>query len=253
MEPPAPADDLASVLLRIAGAASPRALWDLALDHFRARGIQLVTYHLFAPAGFEADERVAIAADGFPHRWVRAYTEERLFLVDPIPALARRRTEPFLWSEIADLVTLTPAERAFLDRRAAQELGDGLAMEVFGPGQRDGYVGLGFGGDPPDDLTPELQRTFQIVAQAAHLRYCDLVPPATAALPELSQRERDVLHWLARGKSNPVIAEILGLSVHTVDTHLRALFDKLGVADRTSAALRAVGAARLQFHAGDFS
>jgi LuxR family transcriptional regulator/LuxR family quorum-sensing system transcriptional regulator CciR len=50
-----------------------------------------------------------------------------------------------------------------------------------------------------------------------------------------------VLSWVARGKSNTSIAEILGISVHTVDAHLRRIYLKLGVYDRISAAVRGIG------------
>ena len=60
-------------------------------------------------------------------------------------------------------------------------------------------------------------------------------------MPSLSAREAEVLCWVARGKSNGAIAEILGISAHTVDAHLRRIYLKLGVVDRLSAALRALG------------
>lgn len=56
----------------------------------------------------------------------------------------------------------------------------------------------------------------------------------------LSRREQEILGWIAMGKSNPVIAEILDISPHTVDTHLRRAFQKLGTHDRTTAAIRAI-------------
>ncbi|MFO1141106.1 MAG: helix-turn-helix transcriptional regulator [Amaricoccus sp.] len=54
-------------------------------------------------------------------------------------------------------------------------------------------------------------------------------------------RRAEVLVWVARGKSNGSIADILGISAHTVDAHLRRIYLKLGVADRLSAALRGLG------------
>jgi len=77
--------------------------------------------------------------------------------------------------------------------------------------------------------------------QAMHLRYCALLQPQLGTLPRLSSREAEVLTWVARGKSNASIADILGISAHTVDAHLRRIFLKLGVVDRMSAALRGLG------------
>jgi DNA-binding response OmpR family regulator/DNA-binding CsgD family transcriptional regulator len=58
----------------------------------------------------------------------------------------------------------------------------------------------------------------------------------------LTPREADVLAWIARGKSNRDIGEILGLSPRTVNKHLEQIYVKLGVENRASAAALAVRA-----------
>jgi DNA-binding response OmpR family regulator/DNA-binding CsgD family transcriptional regulator len=55
----------------------------------------------------------------------------------------------------------------------------------------------------------------------------------------LTQREGQVLIWIARGKSNRDIGEILGISPRTVNKHLEQIFVKLGVENRASAAAQA--------------
>jgi DNA-binding CsgD family transcriptional regulator len=54
----------------------------------------------------------------------------------------------------------------------------------------------------------------------------------------LTHRETDVLHWVAQGKSNFEIGAILDLSPRTIQKHLERVFLKLGVENRTSAAMR---------------
>jgi DNA-binding NarL/FixJ family response regulator len=51
----------------------------------------------------------------------------------------------------------------------------------------------------------------------------------------LTRREAEVLLWLARGKSNRDIAQILDVSFRTVNKHLEQIYPKLGVESRTSA------------------
>jgi DNA-binding CsgD family transcriptional regulator len=52
----------------------------------------------------------------------------------------------------------------------------------------------------------------------------------------LTPREGEVLHWIARGKTNEEIAIILGVSFFTVKTHVKHIFARLGVETRTAAA-----------------
>ena len=64
--------------------------------------------------------------------------------------------------------------------------------------------------------------------------------PAFALLERLSPREREVLEALADGGTNKEIALRLGISPGTVKTHVERLIGKLGVRDRTQAAILAV-------------
>jgi DNA-binding NarL/FixJ family response regulator len=57
--------------------------------------------------------------------------------------------------------------------------------------------------------------------------------------PQLSDREREVLDLIAQGQSNQRIAARLSISDKTVRNHVSNIFTKLGVVDRTEAALRA--------------
>jgi DNA-binding NarL/FixJ family response regulator len=64
--------------------------------------------------------------------------------------------------------------------------------------------------------------------------------PVAAPIDRLTRREREVLELLALGYSNKRIALGLGVAEKTVKTHVGHLLAKLGVADRTQAALLAV-------------
>ncbi|HKX35461.1 MAG TPA: response regulator [Rhizorhapis sp.] len=56
----------------------------------------------------------------------------------------------------------------------------------------------------------------------------------------LTEREAEVLGWLAKGKSNRDVAAILGCSPRTVNKHLEQIYSKLQVENRTAAAMRAI-------------
>ena len=61
-------------------------------------------------------------------------------------------------------------------------------------------------------------------------------PSALAAAFGLTVREAEVLYWVACGKINRDVGEILGMSARTVDKHLQHVFEKLHVETRTAAA-----------------
>ena len=55
----------------------------------------------------------------------------------------------------------------------------------------------------------------------------------------LTAREREILEWLATGKTNRDIADIIGAKRRTVEKHLEHIYEKLGVETRTAAVMRA--------------
>ena len=95
-------------------------------------------------------------------------------------------------------------------------------------------------------LEPHAVEFLALVDQREYLlRLHEIQKPsaATSALRErfsLTGRESDVLLWIANGKTNREIGQILEMSPRTVNKHLEQVFRKLGVENRTSAAAAAI-------------
>lgn len=63
-------------------------------------------------------------------------------------------------------------------------------------------------------------------------------------LPLLTQREAEVLGLVSHGLQNKQIAHLLGISIGTVGQHLKNIYQKLGVGNRTAASLLFLRSAR---------
>lgn len=79
-------------------------------------------------------------------------------------------------------------------------------------------------------------REAQALVQRANGDAPDALSASRLAEAALTPRETEVLAWLAKGKTNRDIADILGMSHRTVNKHLEHIFEKLGVETRAAAA-----------------
>ncbi|MGG4341376.1 response regulator [Paenibacillus lautus] len=109
----------------------------------------------------------------------------------------------------------------------------------------------------PEDLVAAIRRVYEgqveLHPDAAGLLMTHVTSPAgadetsgsghqeqAAQLDKLTRREQEVLQLIASGMNNREISEALYITEKTVKTHVSHLLDKLGVADRTQAAIYAL-------------
>jgi len=226
-------------LRRALGTARELPAIQFAMESFAgATGIRMLSYYHFPPVGaVDFGPDINIYQFGWPAEWVETYRSEDFLHLDPMPRIAVQRTLPFWWSQIGDLIELDADERRYMDLARKAGFGDGLSVPVFGPHGRNGYNAVGFGKDAP---RPDETRVSEIhsACQMAHLRYCDLILEGLPEAVTLSERERQILGFMVRGRSNQQIAALLNISANTVDTYVRRCFDKLDVHDRMTAGLR---------------
>jgi DNA-binding NarL/FixJ family response regulator len=109
---------------------------------------------------------------------------------------------------------------------------------------RAGAAGFLYKDVDPDALVRAVRSVHDghtlLAADAAGTLLRSGAAPAVRGPGALTGREREVLAQIADGRSNKEIARLLHVSEKTVKTHVSAVLAKLGVADRTQAALVAV-------------
>ncbi len=221
---------LGQVVVNAPGVVALRAA---VMDVLSAMGIGRAWF--LAP--LTGDKRVGriLTNIGFSPVWERHY-RSYLHLLDPLPDIALRQTGAFIWPDILTTEKVRAKQRRYLKIVAGYGLGSGIGTACYGPHGRSGFLGAEL---PSDGETGEVMRMrFNAIGQLSFQRYCAIVK-RDDEIPALSNRELEVLQWIGLGKSNSVIADLLGISSSSVDVYVRRIFSKLGVADRTSASIKA--------------
>lgn len=144
--------------------------------------------------------------------------------------------KPFHWGDVSGLLDpKSPQIESY--KQVIEPLGDGVVVPVFGPLFRNGY--FCFSGTPGRAYSENEMMLLHSISQTAYLKLCDLMYREESSARTLSSRELEIINIVARGKSSHVIAETLNVSVNTINTHLKRIFEKLDVTDRVSAVMRA--------------
>jgi DNA-binding CsgD family transcriptional regulator len=230
--------NLRSFTVRADKVASFDELHHICKAYFQANGLTRMIYHYMPPLGASHyDPVIMVSWYGFPKSWARRYAEREHYRNNPVIKRALGVTWPIKWSAIRQYDDLSESDRAFFQEMEDAELGDGYSIPVFGPNGHNGNVSFGCG-EPEIDIDPQQLMELQLASQFAHMKFFELLKRSDSQQVTLSKREHEILTWVVMGKSNAVIADIIGISTHTVDTYMRRLFVKLDASDRMTVALR---------------
>jgi LuxR family maltose regulon positive regulatory protein len=197
------------------------------------------------------------------------YADEQLAIarVQLLIAQGRAAHDPAMLQRALQLIDAQRQDaehRGFLWRHSKALALRALALHALGQGeealavleqallraQPEGYVGLFTDEGPPMAVLLRRLSTQTPVAGYVARLHTALGVEQSPAIPSsqagrggqeepLTPRERDVLRLLAAGQSNPEIARTLYVEVNTVKTHVKHLYDKLGVHSRDQAIWRA--------------
>jgi LuxR family transcriptional regulator, maltose regulon positive regulatory protein len=171
-----------------------------------------------------------------------------VLLAEQDPAAARRELRVVLDGDVPVLSYLTQVEAHLLDALACRDLGDEHASQeaaerALNLAEPDRLI-LPFAMTgawqlletaPPHGTSHAALVTDILDAIGAQ---AGLSQPAMKPVEELSRSELRVLRYLPTNLTRREIARELSVSVHTVDSHIRRIYAKLGTADRTAAVQR---------------
>ncbi|MES0033568.1 LuxR family transcriptional regulator [Mesorhizobium sp. M0040] len=175
----------------------------------------------------------------YPNKWQERYFKMGYDRIDPIIKTSRKRAAAFRWSEVYNDASTTEDERRVFDEAATFGLRSGISVPFHGP---DGsFAIISFAQPSHREFQNGTISYLQLAALHFHMRVSQVTHlSATEGAPNLSLRERECILWTARGKSSWEIGTILGISINTVNFHIKNVMRKLDAASRTVAAVKAV-------------
>lgn len=176
----------------------------------------------------------------YPDEWMSYYMANEYHYYDPVPKYAFQASAPFRWDSLPKIQELNELELKIMQEAEEAKLYSGVGIPIHsGIGEISG-LGLAstYEKTPPDVNT---LRKLQAICMQFHLAYSDHnVSNEELIKIELTGREKEILLWAAEGKSDPVIADILGITHSTVRFHISNIFRKLNVNERTLAVVKAI-------------
>lgn len=180
----------------------------------------------------------------YPLDWMRYYTAKGYTRYDPVYQTAKNTCRPFTWRSLTQDKPLSQLQKRVMNEAREAGLKDGIGLSIRGPLGEIVGVGLASSMGGVNVSKDVLSELYLLIHQ---FHYCNtnlalhpLMHNGEIPTPILSRREREILTWCAKSKSNSIIAELLGISAKTVDFHLANIFRKLGVNSRILAVLKAI-------------
>ncbi|MER9554349.1 autoinducer binding domain-containing protein [Mesorhizobium sp. M0323] len=177
-----------------------------------------------------------ILVNGWPQEWYDRYMAAGHYRHDPCVAVCRGAIGPFLWRDVHHGLTDRNARRV-MDEAKEFGLCDGICIPIqpaFGEPACVTVAGNEI------DLAPTVRCTIHALARHAYSAAERLVDNSRRRpRQKLSQREREILQWVAGGKTAWEVSRILGISENTVTTHLRNIKQKLSTANVVHAIVEA--------------
>jgi len=176
----------------------------------------------------------------YPDDWMSHYKANSYEKKDPVPRHGFETLRPFTWESLKRTRELRADEKLVMDEGGEAGLLDGVAIPICGHNGELAGVGIASstGGIRPDVNILSKLRT---LAMQFHLAFTDLEKKdRPAGSVHLTSREKEILLWAAEGKSDSVIAEIIGVSHATIRFHMNNLFKKLDANERTLATVKAI-------------
>jgi LuxR family transcriptional regulator, quorum-sensing system regulator BjaR1 len=175
----------------------------------------------------------------YPKEWLTRYLSRGYLLKDPILLRSQAKADPFYWDELTPYMDADPLGRRIVEEGREFGLVQGFSAAIQ---TLDGQtVGFSLAGRQLE-THPDMRGVLTLIASYAIGRAIALQQESSDQKRQirLSAREREALQWASEGKADWEIGEIMAISEHGADKHMRSARSKLGAINRTQAVAEAI-------------
>lgn len=184
------------------------------------------------------DDAVVLAS--YPIEWGQYHSQSGYHKVDPVQQTCRRQLTPFTWSNDQWRYMLTGTQERILNEASEFGLKEGHTIPIHPPSGYPASLSVVFEKDAVD---PQALQALHLIAIYLYTAAIQLRTSKTKVYLQnhvITKRQVQILEFMAMGKSNGVIADILAISENTVKHHVKAIYNHFNVCTRPQAVVAAL-------------
>jgi LuxR family quorum sensing-dependent transcriptional regulator len=227
-------DETLDFIRNVERAKSPSEVCQAILKAVQRYGFQnILAGTIPLPGSTKPQQESHVVLHDWPAGWWDRYFSQGYLFADPAIRRVTMSPAPFLWDELDPLCRDNPKAARVMDEAADFRLKSGFTVPLV---TLEGEVaGFTIAGERVE-MPPHARGMLALLATYALGHSLNLmIKSAQAKQVRITNREREVLQWVATGKTEWEVGEILDISEHTVDKFLRSARMKLGARTSTQA------------------
>jgi LuxR family quorum sensing-dependent transcriptional regulator len=210
------------------------------LRHLGEFGVEnVIAIRIPMPGATRRQQLDSVLFSQIPDEWVTRYAARGYAFRDPTIRRMTKLAGSFYWNELEEEAHDDPVARRILEEGSEFGLKKGFSTSLLTLDRQ--MIGFSLSGkDFEADL--EARGVLTLIATYAIGRAIALHQESSEQKQQicLSEREREALQWASEGKADWEIGEIMSISEHGADKHLRSVRSKLGAINRTQAVAEAI-------------
>ncbi len=191
------------------------------------------SYMIHAPVRSHPDANHHWTATTYPAEWQKLYVEKQYLQRNPVRVKTLLSHRPFIWSALE--ASLPQQQQDLFHDCRATGMRDGVVVPVHGP--QGMAIAIGFASAHSDAIQNEVLPLLSLIAHRLYHAQ-DLLLAENPI--KLTPREMGLIALVAEGMDNFNISDVLCISENSVEWHLKNIYRKLEVKNRTAAVVKAI-------------